>query len=468
MNRPLTLPHSTKPASDRALLTVRVLFFVKMLLVIPFGVISSTLVLYTTHKLNLSDLSAINLIALFLGCTGILRITIGYIAGLHLSYRQLLLFSPLFMMIGCLLATFPSYLYIGISFVALGSASTIAVNCLLTTLFKNDNLKRETVFLRNYSGMNIGYLTAFFLSGYYTIYQDYQRLFMITSIICLLGWVIIVVNWQQLKLEHNNVPNQTFLKQLITLLGIMLMPFLLSKLMQNIVINKTYFFVINLILFMLISAFVMKKSNKPLQNKLGLFFIFVVPVLIFATLQNLTPTLLTLFIERQVDRHFFIFTIPPQWVGLVNITAIIIGGHLLSYLFKWLREKGVDINPALQFSVGLIAMGASLFIVVIGILLSRSLVSIHWVIVSSLLQGISELLIVPIGFSIIAKIASPDTQGLMMGCWLLLLSIGALLSGYLSKIITQLDSHLFLLGSLSVSVGMIIILFYKLELSSSV
>lgn len=466
MNIPLALPRS-KPAPDRVHATVRILFFVKMLLVIPFGVISSTLVLYTTHKLNFSDLSAFNLIALFLGCTGILRIAIGYIAGRYLSYRQLLLFSPWFMMIGCLLTIFPGYVYIGISFVALGSASTIAVNCLLTTLFEKEDLKRETIFLRNYSGMNIGYLTAFFLSGYYTIYQDYQHLFMITSISCLLGLVIIVLNWQRLKPQQNNVSNKSNLKHLIALFCMMLMPFVLSELMQNIVINKTYFFIIDLILFMLISAFVMKKNNKLFQNKLGLF-IFIVPVLIFATLQNLTPTLLTLFIERQVDRHFFVFIIPPQWIGLVNIIVIIIGGYLLSYLFKWLREKGADVNPALQFSVGLIAMGSSLLIVVMGILFSRSLVNIHWIIVNGILQGIAELLIVPIGFSIIAKIASPDTQGLMMGLWLLLLSMGALFSGYLSKIITHLDSHLFLLGSFSVSVGIIIILLYKLELNSNI
>ena len=81
----------------------RMLMVVKMLLVIPFGVSSASLVLYMTHQLHFADFAAISVTACFLGSTGLLRIMAGWIADHYLNHRFMLLLSALFMFAGCLL-----------------------------------------------------------------------------------------------------------------------------------------------------------------------------------------------------------------------------------------------------------------------------------------------------------------------------------------------------------------------------
>ena len=73
--------------------------------------------------------------------------------------------------------------------------------------------------------------------------------------------------------------------------------------------------------------------------------------------------------------------------------------HLLNHgVFLFAANSWNIINPAHQFSAGLILIGFSLLILPLGIYFSNTdqLVNFNWIIASFTLQGISELMVAPI------------------------------------------------------------------------
>jgi POT family proton-dependent oligopeptide transporter len=60
-----------------------------------------------------------------------------------------------------------------------------------------------------------------------------------------------------------------------------------------------------------------------------------------------------------------------------------------------------------------------------------------WLFASYVLQSIGELLIMPIGYAMIGKIAPKQYQGIMMGSWMLVTGLASLFAGDFSGMIPE-------------------------------
>jgi POT family proton-dependent oligopeptide transporter len=424
MNQLLTI--STHPKASEA---ASILLFCKMLLVIPFGVLVSTFALYMQHHAMSHSLSVI---AAFLGCTGILRVIAGIICDRCLSHRLVFLFSAILLIVGCILLSFEHYFYWGITCIATGFAFSASINYFLAALFHLDNAKKEKAFLYNYSGMNIGYLIAFTMSGYYGLMHDYHHLFMLTSTASVLALTLIIFNWKLFSFEENKILHQPSGKYYGILTIILTLP-ITYQLIYSAAFNQSLFLFISILLITLMIFLILTRTEMSNKRKLLSCFILILPAVIFATIQHLMPMAMTLFVEKNVDRHYFGFILAPQWMQIINTLAIVIGGPLLCYVFKQLRNNGIHFNDSLQLTSGLIFTGLSLLIITMGISMSERLISFNWIIASSITLGFAELLIIPIGLAMVSKLIPADTRGIMMGSWLLLLNISAVFSSFLSQ-----------------------------------
>ena len=56
-----------------------------------------------------------------------------------------------------------------------------------------------------------------------------------------------------------------------------------------------------------------------------------------------------------------------------------------------------------------------------------------WIFLSYVLQSVGELLISPVGYAMIGKLAPHKYQGVMMGAWMLITGLASLFAGDLSK-----------------------------------
>jgi POT family proton-dependent oligopeptide transporter len=165
------------------------------------------------------------------------------------------------------------------------------------------------------------------------------------------------------------------------------------------------------------------------------YIILALSSVIFWTLYQLAPMGMNLFIERNVDRHFMGILIAPQWVQNINTIVIIIGGPLLSVVFTHMRERGKNISIPFQFSLALLLIGTAFAILPIGISFadSQGYVNFTWILASYVLQSAGELFISPIGYAMVGQLAPLHLRGLMMGMWMMITGIAAILSDHFSK-----------------------------------
>jgi POT family proton-dependent oligopeptide transporter len=131
--------------------------------------------------------------------------------------------------------------------------------------------------------------------------------------------------------------------------------------------------------------------------------------------------------------------IQPQWIQNINTVCIVLGGPVFAWIFTRMRARGWKIDIPQQFAAALLLMAVAFLILPLGIKLAgvdgRS--AFWWLFGSYVLQSIGELLISPIGYAMIGKLAPRQYQGVMMGSWMLVTGLASLFAGDFSGMIPE-------------------------------
>jgi POT family proton-dependent oligopeptide transporter len=418
------------------------LFFIQMFSTLSFSVLYSTLVLYTTTALHMSDMVATGITASFVAFNYTLHLLGGYAGGRFFSYRSLFSVGMVCTLVGCILISIPEtqFLYWGLAIFLTGAGLNVTcINCMLTQLFQPNDKRREAAFLWNYSGMNVGFFVGFSVSGYFQLQHGYHQLFLLSSLGNLIALVITAIKWKKLGDINTTYIEQPLSKRkLSNIKGIALIAsliLLLRWLLEHSHFSNSLIMGVGVTMLVVLAVLAAKQRQTEARNKIWAFIILAFTALIFWTLYQLAPMGLTLFIERNVDRHYLGMLIPPQWVMNVNTIVIILGGPILSVVFTRLREKGIGLTIPLQFAFALLMIGLAFAILPMGIYFAdaQGYTGFNWILVSFILQSIGELFISPIGYAMIGQLAPMRMQGLMMGTWLMITGVAATLSDYFSK-----------------------------------
>src|SRR5437660_136452 len=105
--------------------------------------------------------------------------------------------------------------------------------------------------------------------------------------------------------------------------------------------------------------------------------------------------------------------------------------------FRLRQLAGIDIPK--QFAASLLLMAVAFLILPLGIKLAGGdgKSAFAWLFLSYVLQSIGELLIMPIGYAMIGKLAPKQYQGVMMGSWMLVTGLASLFAGDFSGMIPE-------------------------------
>jgi POT family proton-dependent oligopeptide transporter len=191
--------------------------------------------------------------------------------------------------------------------------------------------------------------------------------------------------------------------------------------------------------FLLLLTF--NQESFKARNKMLAFIVLMFAGLIFWTLYQMVPMGLTLFIVKKVNTEFWGMAIAPQWIQNINTLVIVFGGPMVSAFFLNLREKGVNISIPRQFTAALFCIGLGYVILPVGIFQAKGgLVSLYWVIACYVLQSIGELLISPVGYAMVGRLAPANLQGVMMGTWMMVTGVAATFSNRFSHLMVLPES----------------------------
>jgi proton-dependent oligopeptide transporter, POT family len=276
--------------------------------------------------------------------------------------------------------------------------------------------------------------------SYYQLNHGYHQLFLLSAIGNFIALVLTFYNWKILKDRHTSFIESTKKIQIqgrwIATVIIIALFLALRVLLEHTTWSNQIILIVGAAMLFIITSLAVRQPRAAERKKMYGYIILALASLIFWALYQLAPMGLNLFIERNVNRHILGFVIAPQWVQNINSFVIITGGPLLSVAFSHLRERGININIPLQFSLALMLIGAGFAILPFGISLAdaQGYVNFNWVLVSYILQSVGELFISPIGYAMIGQLAPLHLRGLLMGSWLMLTGIAAILSDHFSKV----------------------------------
>jgi POT family proton-dependent oligopeptide transporter len=121
-------------------------------------------------------------------------------------------------------------------------------------------------------------------------------------------------------------------------------------------------------------------------------------------------------------------SINPFWV--IVLTPLIVA------FFTWLRRKGKEPSTPTKIAFGLLISALSVLVMVAAVKVGNNgaeKVSVWWLIASYGVITIGELLLSPMGLSLVSKLSPVRITSLMMGGWFVSTSIGNKLSGILAS-----------------------------------
>ena len=458
-----------------------VLFFIQVFATLGFAVLYSTLVLYATQHLHFPAKEATKIMGVFGAFNYGLHLFGGYLGGRFLSNRNLFVGGMVLQVLGCgcIAGGSVALLYWGLALFLTGSGLNVTcINMMLTQRFKPDDLRREGAFLWNYAGMNVGFFVGFSVAGHYQLTHSYSRLFIFATLGNFAAIVLAAAYWRTLADRNTPLLEATasrfrgrFAAGLAILAGLVPLVWIL---LQNPGRTETLMKAISAFVALGLVWLAWKHPDARERNNMWAYLILTIGSLVFWALYQMAPSGLQLFAVNNVDRNVWGVEIAPQWIQNINTVVIVVGGPLMSALFTRLRARGWNIDVPKQFSASLILMGLGFLALPAGIALAdaRGMSAFKWLFGSFVLQSLGELLISPVGYAMIGKLAPRQYQGIMMGSWMLVTGLASLFAGDFSGMVPEpsegsaaatnpVYSKLFIelgCGSLAVGVALIVLI----------
>jgi POT family proton-dependent oligopeptide transporter len=426
------------------------LFCIQVFSTLGFAVLYSTLVLYTTRHLHFPARQASAIMGVFGAFNYGLHLFGGYLGGRFLSNRNLFVGGMALQVLGCacIAGGTAALLYWGLALFLTGSGLNVTcINMMLTQRFAPQDLRRESAFMWNYAGMNVGFFIGYAVAGHYQLTESYARLFAFATIGNLLAIAIALYNWKLLKDLSTpllDVTARQFKARLAAgLLILMVLVPVVWILLQYPDSTETLVKAICALVAGALVYVTVKHPDPAEKNKMWAYLILSLGSLVFWALYQMAPNGLLLFAVNNVDRHVWGIEVAPQWIQNINTVVIVVGGPAMAVLFAGLRRRGWNIDVPKQFAAALILMGTGFLALPVGIHLAddKGMVGFVWLFVSYVLQSVGELLISPVGYAMIGKLAPRRYQGVMMGSWMLITGLASLFAGDFSGMIPEPVGH---------------------------
>jgi POT family proton-dependent oligopeptide transporter len=422
------------------------LFFIQIFATLGFAVLYSTLVLYATRHLGFSAREASAIMGVFGAFNYGLHLFGGYLGGRFLSNRNLFVGGMMLQVAGCALISLgtAASMYWGLALFLTGSGLNVTcINMMLTQRFAPEDDRREAAFLWNYAGMNVGFFIGFAVAGHYQLTESYSSLFLFATVGNFLAIVLAALNWK--VLADRNTPlleataseyRRRFAIGIAILLGV---PVIVWAMLQHTGSTESLLKIASAGVFAALLYLTFKHPDAREKNNMWAYLILGLGSLVFWSLYQMAPNGLQLFAVHNVDLHAWGIEIAPQWVQNINTVVIVVGGPILAAWFARLRAKGWKIDIPQQFAVSLILMGLGFLALPVGISLANDAgrSAFFWLFLSYVLQSIGELLISPIGYAMIGKLAPRQYQGVMMGSWMMVTGLASLFAGDFSGMIPE-------------------------------
>ena len=165
--------------------------------------------------------------------------------------------------------------------------------------------------------------------------------------------------------------------------------------------------------------------------------ILIVFNVVFWTLFEQAGSSLTLFAARNTDLSIFgLFEISPGQTQFFNAIFIVMLAPLFSLLWQALGRRGLEPGIPVKFGMALSGVGGGFLFLVWGTQFAGDdfKVGIWWLAGLYLIHSMAELMISPVGLSMVTKLSIARIVGLMMGLWFVSIACAQYVGGLVAQV----------------------------------
>lgn len=408
-----------------------------------FYVVQALLVLYmTSRELNFSDEKSYGILGAVSAMAYIMPLLGGYLASKVLDYEHAVKLGGLLLIIGYALLSLSNQhlFFLALSIITIGTGFFKPnISCYLGDFYHKEDPYREKGYTIFYIGINIGVLLSTFVSGYIVRYLGWHTPFLLASIGLIIGVTVFTFGLNHLKKtgHFHRIKHSTANKKPMAILLVYLSIPVQIAFSYYIILNNDFANEImlygGLIVFFGIFLYAFKYSHLE-RKKLHAALLLTAISIIYWALYFQMFFSMNLFIERAVDRHLFFLDLPtPLYVGSESAFLIILGPFLA---LLWQKLSFIKKNPGtpLKFAMAMILLCASFLIIFLGIKISDGgMNNMFFILFAYAVIAVTELLLSPIGLSMITVLSPHELVGLMMGVWFVSLGLGEKLAGVIAN-----------------------------------
>lgn len=430
------------------------LFFTEMWERFSYYGMRAIFVLYMTKMLLMPDDTASNIYGSYTGLVYLTPLLGGYLSDRFLGNRKSIEIGGALMALGQFLMFFSAsasgtmaitLMWAGLTALIIGNGFFKPnISTMVGQLYPAGDRRVDSAFTIFYMGINLGAFFSPLVCGTLAEKIDFKWGFLAAGV----GMVIGLLLFMAMKNKYLNTEDGKPIgksikpldsKNIFYLIGsIGLIFFLLNF---KTIFNNNWD-VIGWVIYgsmIAIPAIILSdKTITPVErSRILVIFILAFFVIFFWGAFEQAGASLTIFADRQTDRHIFGWEMPASYFQSVNPLAIIALAPVFSALWLNLGNKNAEPSTPKKMALGLVLVAVGYLLIAYAVkgVDASTKVSMFWLFGLYIVHTMGELCLSPIGLSMVAKLSPIRFSSLLMGTWFLANAAANKFAGTLSELI---------------------------------
>jgi len=424
-------------------------------------------------QLNIDRATAASIMAIYASLVYLSSVIGGFVSDRIMGEYKTVFTGGLFIMAGHILLALPgaaATLFGSMALIILGTGLLKPnVSSMVGTLYKGNDLRRDSGFSIFVFGINLGSFLAPLMVGWTQENFGFHLAFSLAAFGMLFGLI-------QLHRGKKDIPTESFyapdpiqpeeVRPLVMKFFIGVIVFALVLVLMFLMGWTSIESFINLLtiiaLLLPISYFITMSTSPKVtteeRSRVWAYIPLFIAAILFWAIEEQGSIVLATFAANRVDYAGMPSFVSPAMFQSLNPLFIM----LYTPFFAWLWTKWGKKQPSapLKFAVGLVFAGLSFLLMAIpGSLFGTDIkVSAWWLIGSWALVIVGEMLISPVGLSITSRLAPKAFMSQMMSLWFLSTAAGAALNAQLVRLYNPANEVTYFLyfGLVSVAIGIVL------------
>jgi len=177
-----------------------------------------------------------------------------------------------------------------------------------------------------------------------------------------------------------------------------------------------------------------RSLTKIEKQRIGVIYMIAFFVIFFWAAFEQAGASLTYFADEQTNREIFGWTMPASYFQSFNPVFVVAFAPLMSWLWLKLGSKNMEPASPTKQAMGLFLLSIGYLVIALGVqgVEPGVKVSIMWLTGLYFIHSMGELMLSPIGLSMVNKLAPVRFASLLMGIWYLSMATANKFAGMLS------------------------------------